>query len=157
MTETIRRRSKWVLGAVLIVAGVAEPAAAQWDFGVRGGVYTDQSDAFVGVELLHRLGVGEWFFNPNLEWVFVENGDLVTLNADFHYDLRIDAPIYLWVGGGPAILFNNPDRGDDDTDAGLNLLVGVGFLPGEAVRPYVQGKVVLADETEAVLAFGVRF
>ncbi|MGH9464276.1 MAG: hypothetical protein ACRD0X_01435 [Thermoanaerobaculia bacterium] len=147
-----------ILG-VALTAGLGAPrvAAAQWDFGVRGGVYTDESDAFVGVELLHRIGPPQWFFNPNVEWVFLERGDLVTLNADFHYDLLVDAPVDVWVGGGPAILFNNPDRGDDETDAGLNLLVGVGFLPGDAIRPYVQGKIVLSDETEAVLAFGVRF
>ncbi len=156
--NSIHHRSVLVLGIALAAAVLAPTiAAAQWDFGVRGGVYTDESDAFIGIELLHRLGAGAWFFNPNVEWVFVERGDLVTLNADFHYDLDVDAPIYVWVGGGPAILFNNSDRGDDETDPGLNLLAGVGFLPGEAVRPYVQGKVVLADETQAVLAFGVRF
>jgi hypothetical protein len=154
----IARFSALILGAALTVCLASpRPATAQWDFGVRGGVYTDKSDAFVGIELLHRLGPEGWFFNPNVEWVFLERGDLVTLNADFHYDLDVDAPVYVWVGGGPAILFNSPDHGDDETDAGLNLLAGVGFLRGEAVRPYVQGKIVLSDETEAVLAFGVRF
>jgi hypothetical protein len=26
-----------------------------------------------------------------------------------------------------------------------------------AVRPYVQGKILVSDETEAVIAFGLRF
>lgn len=150
------QRWSWALVAIACILGPGA-ASAQWDLGVRGGVYTDESDAFVGLELLHRVGGDEWFFNPNFEWVFVERGDLVTLNADFHYDLDIDEPVDVWVGGGPAILFNNRERGDDETDAGLNLLAGVGFLPTEAVRPYVQGKILLSDETQAVLAFGVRF
>jgi hypothetical protein len=40
---------------------------------------------------------------------------------------------------------------------GLNLLAGVGFWPRQTVRPYVQGKVILSNNTEAVLGFGVRF
>ncbi len=53
----------------------------------------------------------------------------------------------------------------------LGSLVGVGLLllsaaaparaewdfGARAVRPYLQGKVILADATEAALAFGVRF
>jgi hypothetical protein len=157
--ETIRHL---LLTGTLLTA-FAGPATAQsvWDFGIRGGVYTDDSDPFVGVELLTRMGATEWFFNPNVEVVFPDRGDLITLNADFHYDLPVDAPVYVWVGGGPAIIFRDSDRGpgddDDETDIGLNLLAGVGFLKGQAVRPYVQGKVVISDESEAVLAFGVRF
>ena len=40
---------------------------------------------------------------------------------------------------------------------GLNLLGGVGFGKGQALRPYIQGKVILSNDTEAVLAVGVRF
>jgi hypothetical protein len=103
------------------------------------------------------MGSSEWFFNPNLELAFADHADLVALSGDFHYDFDVDEPIYLWAGGGPSILFRNPDRGDDETDPGLNLLAGVGFNKGGDVRPYVQGKVVLSDDTEASLAFGVRF
>lgn len=146
----------------LLLAALAAPAAAQnaWDFGIRGGVYTDDSDPFVGVEVLTRLGGTRWFFNPNVEVVFPDNGDLITLNGDFHYDLPVEGSVYVWVGGGPAIIFRDPDRprnDDSETDVGLNLLGGVGFLKGQPVRPYVQGKVLVADESEAVLAFGVRF
>ena len=70
-----------------------------------------------------------------------------------------------WAGAGPAIIFRDFDdegrrgrRDDDDgeTDFGANLLAGVGMVRGP-VRPYGQVKVILSDETEAVLAFGVRF
>ncbi|HEX9945480.1 MAG TPA: hypothetical protein VGG03_25995, partial [Thermoanaerobaculia bacterium] len=90
-----------------------------------------------------------------------------TLNLDAHYDLRTPASYALWVGGGPAVIFSNFDpppgcrgRGcesDDETELGLNLLAGVGFWKRQAIRPYVQGKVVLSDNTEAAIAFGLRF
>jgi hypothetical protein len=151
--------------AVLLVVGAGglgtAPAAADTDFGVRGGLYSDAEAGFLGVELLTDL-TGRWFLNPNAEYVFVDDGDLATINLDAHYDLPLQAAADVWVGGGLAVVFSDddrPGRGDDDseTDIGVNLLAGVGFLRREAVRPYVQAKVLLSDETEAVIAVGVRF
>jgi len=140
---------------------VAAPAEAV-DFGVRAGVYTDEGDGFVGGELLFPL-TERWYFNPNVEWVFVDNGDLFTVNGDFHYDFDTDFNGYVWAGGGPALIVrdNDPPRrrgGNDDaeTDVGLNLLGGVGWQV-EGLTPYVQGKVLISDDSEAVLAVGLRF
>jgi hypothetical protein len=153
-----------VAGA-LAVAGlflIPSTAKADLDFGVRGGFYDDADAGFIGGELLWGV-TRQWFFNPNLEYVFVDNGDLMTLNGDFHYDFPSRSPFYVWAGGGPAVLFRDTDcrgpRCDDDgeTDFGLNLLGGVGFGKGQALRPYIQGKIILSDDTEAVLAVGLRF
>lgn len=138
----------------------AAPAEAV-DFGVRAGVYTDESDGFVGGELLFQLSP-RWYFNPNVEWVFVEDGDLFTVNADAHYDFDVDFDGYVWAGGGAALIVadeDRPRRRDDDdaeTDVGLNLLAGVGWRAG-GITPYVQGKVIVSDDSEAVLAVGLRF
>ncbi|HYH47352.1 MAG TPA: hypothetical protein VEG34_16855 [Thermoanaerobaculia bacterium] len=149
--------------AVLVLSLLLTPAqaAADTDFGVRGGLYTDSSSGFVGVELLTGI-TDRWFFNPNAEYVFVDDGDLATINLDAHYDLPLRAAADVWLGGGLAVVFSDldrPGRRDDDseTDIGVNLLAGIGFLRREAVRPYVQGKILIADETEAVIAVGVRF
>ncbi|MDX1632254.1 MAG: hypothetical protein R3234_10355 [Thermoanaerobaculia bacterium] len=146
--------------AVLIsLTLVLMPAASHGiDFGVRGGVYTDIEEPFAGVELLMPVGASSWYFNPNAEFVAVSDGDLATVNFDFHYDIPVDAPLYVWAGGGPAVIFRDPPgrRSDDETDVGANLLVGVGWqdLP---VVPYVQAKIIVSDETEVVAAVGVRF
>lgn len=151
---------------LLIAAGlafsIASPALAQWDFGIRGGIYTEDSDPFLGLELLTRMGDSSWFFNPNFEAVFVDNGDLFTLNGDFHYDFEPAGSVDFWAGGGPAVIFRDRDRGrfrddDSETDLGLNLLAGLGFNPRASIRPYVQAKLILSDDTEGALAFGVRF
>lgn len=138
---------------------VPQPAEGQVDFGVRGGIYGD--DAFVGAELLFPLQ-GSWYLNPNVEWVFVDNGDLFSVNGDVHYDFETGGNYYAWGGGGLALLFRDFDRprfrdDDSETDVGVNLLGGLGFNPGGALRPYVQGKITLADDTEGSIAFGVRF
>ncbi|HVS02331.1 MAG TPA: hypothetical protein VMT16_06135 [Thermoanaerobaculia bacterium] len=143
-----------ILAAAALVLATA-PAAADTDFGVRAGVYTDIEEPFVGVELLMPVGRSSWYFNPNLEVVFVDPGDLVTLNIDFHYDFKGTDDLYVWAGGGPAVVFRDTGR-DDETDLGANLLAGVG-LKNLAFVPYLQGKVLLADETEGVIAIGIRF
>ena len=142
-------------------------AQAQIDFGVRGGFYSDAEAGFLGAEILTPLRIfgRGWFLNPNLEYVFVDDGNLYTLNLDAHYDLRTNAPYNVWLGGGPALIFSEFDapRGcrfcesEDETDVGLNLLAGIGIWPRNAVRPYVQGKFTLSDNTEASIAFGLRF
>ena len=141
---------------------VCNSASADIRPGVRIGGYFDAGAAFIGGELL--MGITDrWYFNPNLEYVFVDNGDLITFNFDIHYDLDTRSNLYFWVGGGPAILYFNRDRpfnedGDSDTDFGVNLLFGVGFpIHNSRFIPYVQPKVIISDNSEFSLAFGLRF
>lgn len=159
-----------VAAGLALAAGLLPQTAGAIDFGIRGGLYTNAEEAFLGLELLSRIQRSQWYFNPNVEYVFVDNGDLITVNLDFHYDFRTSGEYNAWIGGGPAILFCDRDRGrprpdlpcdldDDDSDTapGLNLLAGLGFNPHGPVRPYVQGKIILADDSEAVIAIGLRF
>lgn len=131
--------------------------AEGWDLGLRTGVYTDADSGFLGIEALKRIGTSRYFFNPNVELVFVDHGDLTALSFDVHYDLHLDSQTTnVWLGAGPTVLFKDPDFGPNDDDFGLNLLAGIGLRKG-AVRPYGQLKVILADDTEAVLGIGIRF
>lgn len=151
-----------VAGALAVACLFLVPAGAraEVDLGFRGGLYSDAEAGFLGGELLMDV-TRQWYFNPNLEYVFVDEGDLWTLNLDFHYDFDTRTPFYVWAGGGPAAIFAGADedcrRCEDETDLGLNLLGGVGFGKGQALRPYIQGKVILSDETEAAIAVGIRF
>ena len=162
--EPATLRSRLLVSALLIgaTASFSVPAAADVDVGLRGGYYTDAEEAFLGADLLMQIQDTRWFFNPNLEYVFVDPGDLATLNLDVHYDLDTDNDdMYVWLGGGPAIIFRDhegPGRNDDedDTDLGINLLGGIGWQL-ESVVPYLQAKAIIADDNEVVLAVGVRF
>ena len=138
---------------VLALASVA-PAGARDMFGVRTGFYTDVDKPFIGIEGL--FGVGHSiYFNPNFEYVFLDDPKYMTFNLDFHYDFHTHGRAYVWAGAGLGVLYSDPDVGEGDTDVGLNLLFGVG-LKGNVV-PYVQAKVVVADDSVFVIAFGVRF
>ncbi len=148
-----------VLGAAFVAASSlpANPVAADdVKFGVRGGYYTDVEEPFLGAEVLvpvaHRL-----YFNPNVEYVFVENGSYWTFNADFHYDFVVDRRAFLWLGGGLGVVRVDPEGADNgETDAAANFLGGIGFRTGSVI-PYFQAKLIAKSGTEFVVAFGLRF
>ena len=161
MNKTLIRHlglaSAWFIATLLLTMTPA--TAGTPDFGVRTGVYADEEEGFLGAEALWNVGqTHHWYTNPNVEHVFMESGGITAFSADFHYDLPISSPAYVWVGAGPTLLHRDSDSPavDDDTDAGLNLLVGVGAKRSD-VRPYGQLKVVVADDSQAVLGVGVRF
>jgi hypothetical protein len=140
------------IGTLLLM--FAAPAHAHDYFGVRGGVYTDDSHAFLGAEglfgLSHRV-----YLNPNIEYVFVPDTTYMTFNMDFHVDLPTHSDVYVWLGGGLAVLYVDPTGGVSDTSAGANFLAGVG-LKGRVI-PYLQAKLIAKSDAEFVIAFGLRF
>ena len=145
---------KFAFLAVLVCLAV--PAtAADFDWGVRTGVYMDQGDAFLGVEALTPI-TRSFYFNPNIEWVFIDGGDLATVNADVHYDFEVGTRRFAWAGAGLALGWVNTND-DDETDLGANLFAGYGAQMDWG-RPYAQVKYVNIDEfDDIVLAVGVRF
>lgn len=151
-------RTKIILLSLLAAAliGPRVASADDIDGDLRIGLYSDAGELFVGGGLLTHV-TGDWYFNPNVEWAFVDDGNLATLNADFHYDFAHHRDADFWLGGGPALVFRENRFGDDETDLGLNLLGGVGFLQDRYFRPYFQAKIIISDDTEGVIAFGVRF
>ena len=150
-------RTRTIVMAVLTMALATAPAWAQVDPDVRAGVYTDGSDGFVGGGVLWDVGQrGRWYANPNLEVVLVDNGNFFTINGDVHYDLDVVTPFFVWAGGGPALLIADPDRGDSETDVGLNVLAGVGARRGN-IRPFAQVKLIVSDDSQLVFQVGLRF
>jgi hypothetical protein len=139
-----------------VLAIVVSATSARADlFGVRGGVYTNLSKPFVGAELItpiaHRV-----FFNPNVEYVFIDNDTYLTFNGDFHYDFHTHSRALVWAGGGLAVIYENPKgSAGSSTDAGANFLFGVG-VRGDVI-PYVQAKLIAKKNTEFVVGFGLRF
>lgn len=141
---------------LLMVIG-ASTSEAQTLFGARLGAYVEQEDLFVGGEVLTPLQ-DSVYLNPNIEWVFADNANQATFNFDFHYDFAQRGQMTFWVGAGLGVLYFDPDGPrDSNTDLGLNVLFGTAFLPGRDVIPYVQAKVIVADDSELVVGFGVRF
>jgi hypothetical protein len=144
------------LAVGLAAAFAARPARAL-EFGVRAGALVDDSDPFVGLEVLMPVGQTAWIFNPNLEFVDRGSGDRVSANADFHYDIRRESDFSAWMGAGVAAIHTEAVRGRDArNDAGLDLLAGAGWkLSG--VTPYAQLKLVVSNDSAIYAGVGVRF
>lgn len=155
-----RLKSNYLIAvAFALVCLFTIPIMAQdtGQFGVRAGFYTDAEDAFIGAEYLAPIA-DQVFLNPNVEYVFMDNGTFMTFNLDAHYDFPTRSNVYVWAGGGLGVMYINPDGPvDSNTDAGLNLLFGLGFKTSGSVVPYVQGKAILADNSDFALGFGLRF
>jgi hypothetical protein len=154
----MRKLSTIVSMSALAAFALASPAQAHdTKVGVRGGYYTKIKEPFVGVELLTRVA-NRVYFNPNLEYVFVDGAKYFTLNGDFHYDFPTGGnDVYVWLGAGLGWSSFDPEGPDNsDNDLVANLLGGVGFNAGSVI-PYVQGKVIIREDTEFSIAVGLRF
>lgn len=149
----VRSRSLVFALFMIFLGGFAVVADAEVRFGLRAGEYTDVSEPFLGAEIITPIG-GRWYFNPNIELVFVDDGDLATFNADFHYDFKTGTRTLVWAGGGLAVVYEN--FVESETDLGGNVIGGVGWNVGE-VLPYVQVKALLGDRDDFVVMGGIRF
>jgi len=157
-SHSVVRALLFVSACVLAGSLSISPSLARPDFGVRGGAYTDAEEPFLGAEALFGVGATQhWFGNPNVEHAFLEAADVTAVSFDFHYDFTTGEPYTIWAGAGPTMILRDRNApGSSHTDAGMNLVFGVGATKGE-VRPYGQMKVVIADDNEAVLGAGIRF
>ncbi len=137
--------------------GLSHDSESQTHVGVRGGVFLADGDPFVGGEVL--VGIAEdWFFNPNVEVVFADRATKGLFNFDVHYDFARRDNAMFWVGGSLAVIYADPEgEGNSSTDAGANVLFGVGFRTSSRVIPFVQAKILAADDSDFGIAFGIRF
>jgi hypothetical protein len=119
VTRSITRLS-FLLVALFVIAG---PAAAQ-DAGIRGGLSVDPDQGYFGAHLETSPLVDRLHFRPNVEVGFGDDITLIAANMEFVYKFPRRGSWGIYAGGGPAL--NVYARDDDsNTEAGLNLLVGV--------------------------------
>jgi len=121
VTRSITRLS-FLLATVFFLTA---PASAQ-DAGIRGGLSVDPDQFYFGGHLETSPLVDRLYFRPNVEVGFGDDLTLIGANMEFVYKFPTRRDWGIYAGGGPALnvyMFDGVD--DSDTDAGLNLLVGV--------------------------------
>ena len=153
----MHRMSRRAIGvaalSVMALVVSSQPASAQGP-GVRAGVSVDPDQFYFGGhfetgELIDRL-----YLRPNLEVGIGDDVTLVAANIEAVYKIplknRRGTAFYL--GGGPAI--NWYDRDDhSDSEAGLNLLVGIEFNG----RFFFEVKGGVADSPDLKIGVGYTF
>ena len=153
----LQTRGRALVVALALLAAAAPAAAADPSFGLHAGVWTDDGDPVVGVEIVLPLDAPRWAIVPSVEYVPGDGVDRWIVNADGTYELDLDTKAEIWVGGGLAILFTDHERHGSDTNVGANLLAGAGIDTSSGLFPYVQGKAVISEDSALALVLGLRF
>lgn len=125
----------------------AVSASSQVRWGARAGVV--DGNPMMGGDLVLALG-GGFIFNPGVEI----SDDLISTNADAHYDIEISRDAAFWLGTGIALI--NPEG--QDLDVGVNLIAGVGTRRAGRIL-YSQVKMTAPSDYDSytTFAFGIRF
>jgi hypothetical protein len=114
----------FLLGLVLFSA---TPALAQ-DGGIRGGISVDPDQFYFGGHLETSPLIDRLYFRPNVEVGFGDDLTLIGANMEFVYKFTTKRAWNVYAGGGPALnvyMFDAEGDDDSETDAGVNILVGV--------------------------------
>lgn len=140
----------FLLGLVLISSA---PAAAQ-DGGLRGGLSVDPDQFFFGGHLETSPLIDRLHFRPNIEIGFGDDLTLIAANMEFVYKFPRRGGWGVYAGGGPALNVYMLDEADDsETDAGLNLLIGV----EQASGLFFEFKMGLVDSPDFKFGVGWTF
>ena len=121
---------RWVTGVSFLLGLVlfsATPALAQ-DGGIRGGISVDPDQFYFGGHLETSPLIDRLYFRPNVEVGFGDDLTLIAANMEFVYKFTTRRAWNLYAGGGPALnvyMFDGDGDNDSETDAGVNILVGV--------------------------------
>ncbi|MEO7156365.1 MAG: hypothetical protein ABI039_02315 [Vicinamibacterales bacterium] len=118
---------RWVNGVSFLLGLVlfsSTPALAQ-NGGIRGGISVDPDQFYFGGHLETSPLVDRLYFRPNVEVGLGDDLTLIAANMEFVYKFTTRRAWNLYAGGGPALNVVMVDEADSDSDAGLNLLVGV--------------------------------
>lgn len=153
-----RRPQRYVVtaGLVLVLSATAAAGEQREGVGFHAGTYLDGHDPLLGIE--YQLPIDSRVtFVPNAEYVFVDGGDMFTLNLDGKYSLNPSAPNPMWVGAGIGMIDRDRPFGDS-TDPAFNVKWGMDF---ESMRgnftPFVNAKAAFSDDSEFALSFGIHF
>jgi len=141
-----------------VVRPALQGGGRQGFFGVRGGVFSEEGEyagPLVGIEGGFPLSSDRLFFNPNVEFA-VADSFVLTVNGDFIFVLTPRSTAQLWIGAGVGYMDRRAFLRADRSGLVGNLLLGVG-MGSSRVRPYVQAKAILGEESHWSFVFGVRF
>jgi len=119
-------RSITRLSFLLVALFVLVSSASAQDGGLRGGLTVDPDQFYFGGHLETPPLIDRLYFRPNVEVGFGDDLTLIGANMEFVYKFPSRGGWGIYAGGWPALnVYMVDDADDSDTDAGLNLLVGV--------------------------------
>lgn len=148
----------FILAAFLAVD--MRDAAAQNRIGVNAGYHLDAERWFVGGQFRFTPATLPVTINPSVEYFLdVPGGSMweLDVNALYHIGRAYTTTFTPYFGGGLGVLFASPERGDSETDFGLNLVAGADF-GSSRIQPFVEARIqVMNGEVPVSVRGGVLF
>ena len=141
---------------VLVLAAGASPVSAQGraQAGVRIGANFDYDDVFLGGHLAAPIS-SRLDIYPSFDIYFPDSGSRFALSLDLRVRFPSTSDLQFYAGGGMNYLHRS--EGDTDHgDVGGDLLGGFDARLGR-VRPFVEGKILLHDDTSFQILAGLNF
>jgi len=156
MRFVFNRVAGFTLVAVLLFVPLAGPAhAGPLSLTGFGGWYTQSDAGFLGLGA--KIGAATITFNPNFEYVFVDNATNYNINLDGTMSVLPLGVATGWVGAGVGFYTVKPDQGSSNTETAYNLLVGAN-LKITKLNPFAQIKYVIMDGDDPVaFEVGISF
>lgn len=142
---------------------ICMPAQAQIGVGIKGLYGLDSEEAQLGGELHVPIGsVSGLTFVPTLEVYLMDNPEVLSVNANFHYAPPVGAGSsvrpYFGLGiGAIRIARDIGPRKVEDTEAAFNVLGGVNFRTSGSLTPFVQLQYRASDFDDISIGGGLRF
>ena len=120
------RNPRIVLLLLLVGLVWASPARAQVEYGARIGVSGGPGQFVIGGHIETKPLIDHLSFRPNVEIGWGDSQTLLCFNFEFAYRIDIDRkPWWVYVGAGPAAVYQHVDNGGSDFGGGFNFLVGL--------------------------------
>src|SRR5215207_4839297 len=140
----------FLLGFVVLSAS----SASAQDAGIRGGISIDPDQFYFGGHLETGPLVDRLHFRPNVEVGIGDDLTLIAANMEFVYKFSTRRAWNIYAGAGPALniyMFDNDGDDDSETEAGVNILVGV----EQAKGLFFEFKIGVVDSPD--FKFGVGY
>lgn len=127
--------------------------------GIRAGYSVNPDQFVIGGQAIMGALKGRVDFSPSLDYGTGDNLSLIAANIDGSLNLVSPpgAKFLFYVGGGPTLVFYDPDNGESDTEIGLTLLGGVKIAAGEKNFYNLVARFGIGDVPDFKILFGYMF
>jgi hypothetical protein len=139
-----------------------EEATAQNQLGVHVGMNMDHQDMFAGVQGRFQIPNVPLQINPAVETYFIQDQTRLQVDLNALYPFGFDTVLFRpYAGAGLGIQHSaftpaGQTARESDTQYGLNLVFGSVF-GAAALRPFAEGRVTVAGDSQVALRGGVLF
>ena len=167
--ERLDNRMRYLRPVLTIIIGVVFLTGAAWSqttengvskgFGVRAGYGTNPDQFVFGAQSVLEKTLGFMRFAPSIDIGVGSDMTTYLFNADFRM-LSFSppgSPAGIYAGAGGAIALLNAKQGGNDTEVGLNAVVGLALPMGSSNEYNMEVRFGFGDMPDLRVLFGVMF